>query len=156
VQVVDFDSLFDSLIEGKNVDEGHLSRRLVGERIPVNPECRCCAIAESVIDNGTRTEDVYVAVDIDPNALVARMPDFDGLLVLPRQHVSGLEELSVPARAHVLAALQRATTLVVERNPGLATRVVVMTDPPASEDHACYLVLPCSSADPGFSVSTYA
>jgi hypothetical protein len=138
------------------VDEGHLSGRLVGGRIPVNPECRCCAIAESVTGNGTRTEDAYVAVDVDLNALVVRMPDSDGLLVLPRQHVSGLEELSVPPRAHVLAALQRATQLILERNPGLATRVVVTTDPPASEDHACYLVLPCSSADPVFSVSTFA
>jgi hypothetical protein len=152
VQVVDF----DSLIEGQNVDEGHLSWRLVGERIPVNPECRCCAIAQSVTGNGTRSEGAYVAVDVDLNALVVGMPDFDGLLVLPRQHVSGLEELSVPPRAHVLAALQRATQLVLERNPELATRVVVMTDPPASEDHACYLVLPCGSAEPVFSLSTFA
>jgi hypothetical protein len=152
VQVVDI----DSLIEGQNVDEGNLSRRLVGEQIPVKPVCRCCAIAQSVAGSGTSIEDSYVAVDIGPNVVVVGTPDFDGLIVVPRQHVAGLEELSVPPRAHVLAALQRATRLVLERNRGLATRVVVMTDPPASEDHACYRVLPCGYVDPAFSVSAYA
>jgi hypothetical protein len=148
VQIVDI----DSLIEGQNVDEGNRSWRLVGEEFTVKPECRCCAIAQSLAGNRTRSEDGYVAVDIDLNAVVVRGPDFDGLLVVPRQHGSGLGELPVPHRAHVLAALQRASCLVLERNPGSATRVVVTTDSPASEHHACYLVLPCLSAEPLFSV----
>lgn len=152
VQLVDI----DSLIEGQNVDDDYRPWRLFGEDINLVPECRSCAIAQSVAGGGTSGEDSYVAVDIDPDAVVVRGPDFAGFLVVPRQHVSGLEKLPVPPRAHVLAALQRATRLVLERNPGLATRVVVLTDPPASEDHPCYNVLPCGSAAPVFSVSTSA
>jgi diadenosine tetraphosphate (Ap4A) HIT family hydrolase len=124
------------------VDEGNCSLRLVSDNITVESECRCCAIAQSVADNRTRSGNTYVVQDIDPDVVVVRRPDLDGLLVVPSQHVSGLEELPVPVRAHVLAALQRATQLVLERNPGLATRVVVMTDPPASEDHVCFRVVP--------------
>ena len=90
----------------------------------------------------------YVTEDVDENVVVVSGPEFDGLAVIPRLHVSGLAELSVVNRAHVLAALQRAARSVRERNPGQSTKVVVMTDPPASEGHACYQVLPCGHAHP--------
>lgn len=145
----------DSLIEGQNVDDHYRPWRPFGEDITVKPECRCCAIAQSVAGRA-RGVDGYEAVDIDRDAVVVRGPDFAGFLVVPRQHVSGLDKLPVPPRAHVLAALQRATRLVLERNRGLETRVVVMTGHPGSEDHACYNVLPCGSDAPVFSVSTSA
>ena len=69
-------------------------------------------------------------------------------------HISGLEELSVVHRAQVLAALQRANRSVQERNPGKTTKVVAMTDPPASEGHTCYRVLPSGHVGRGLSPST--
>ncbi len=74
--------------------------------------------------------------------------------MIPRMHIGVLDELSVVHRAQVLAALQRANRTVQERNPGKTTTVVVMTDPPASEGHTCYQVLPSGQADPEHSPST--
>ena len=62
VQLVDI----DSLIEGQNVDDDYRPLRLFGEDISLIPECRSCAIAQSAAGGGTRSEDSYVAVDIDP------------------------------------------------------------------------------------------
>ena len=92
--------------------------------------------------------DAYVAEDVDEDVVVISGPGLDGLVVVPRQHIGGLEELPVSRRAHVLAALRRATWSVLERNPGTATKVVEMTDPPASEGHACFHVLPSGSDNP--------
>jgi len=96
----------------------------------------------------------YVAEDIAEDIVVISCPGLDGLVVVPRQHIGGLEELSALRRAHVLAAIRRATRSVLERNPGSETRVVVMTDPPASEGHACFHVLPSGSEDPVGSPTT--
>jgi len=90
----------------------------------------------------------FVAEDVDEDVVVFSGPELDGLVVVPRQHVGGLEELPDLRRARVLAALRRATRSVRERNPGSVTRVVVMTDPPASEGHVSFHVLPDSSEDP--------
>lgn len=119
-------------------------------------ECRCCAIAQWVAGSGARSVAAYVAEDVDEDVVVISGPGLDGLVVVPRQHIGGLEELPVPRRARVLAALQRATRSVLERNPGTATRVVEMTDPPASEGHACFHVQPSSSEDPVHSTSGHA
>ena len=101
-----------------------------------------------------RSVDGYVTEDVEENVVVVSGSEFDGLVVIPRRHISGLEELSVVHRAQVLAALRRATQSVQERYPGKATKVVVMTDPPASEGHACYQVLPSGYVDPVPSPST--
>ena len=39
-------------------------------------------------------------------------PRITGQLIVPRQHIGGLEELSLPRRAQVLAAIRRATAAV--------------------------------------------
>ena len=98
----------------------------------------------------------YVAEDVDEDVVVISGPELDGLVVVPRQHIGGLEELSDLRRAHVLAALRRATQSVRDRNPGSVTRVLVMTGPPASEGHVCFHVLPNGSEDPGGSTSRHA
>ena len=136
------------------MDQGHRSSQVAGEGSTSAGECRSCAISLWVAGKGMRSVDAYVTEDVDENVVVVSGPEFDGLVVIPRRHVSGLEELSVVHRARVLAALQRATRSVQEKNPGKATKVVVMTDPPASEGHACYQVLPSGHVDPVPSPST--
>jgi hypothetical protein len=104
-------------------------------------KCRSCALARSAGAQGAESLVGYVAEAVDEEAVVISRPGLDGLVVLPRQHISGLEELSVPRRASLLAALRRATESVRDRNPGWTSRVVVMTDPPASEGHVCFEVV---------------
>jgi hypothetical protein len=104
-------------------------------------KCRSCAIARSACTQATGSLVGYVAEAVDDEAVVISRPGLDGLVVLPRQHISGLEELTVPRRASVLAALRRATESVRDRNPGWTSRVVVMTDPPASRGHVCFEVV---------------
>jgi hypothetical protein len=135
-------------MRGHYVNQGHGLSRLPPQGTTLAGECRSCAIAQWAAGHGTGSEAVYVAEDVDEDAVVISGPELDGLVVMPRQHIGGLEELSVLRRAHVLAALQRATRWVLERNPGSGTTVVVMTDPPASQGHACFHVLPSGSEDP--------
>jgi hypothetical protein len=99
-------------------------------------------IAQWVTDDGMRSVAPSVADDVDD--VVISEPELDGLMVIPRQHIRGLEDLSVLARAHLLAALRRVTQSVQERNPGSSTRIVVTTDAPATQDHVCFHVAPAA------------
>jgi hypothetical protein len=130
------------------VDQGRDLSRLPGQRFALAGECRSCVIAQWVADHSMRDLGTFVAEDVDEDVVVFSGPELDGLVVVPRQHIGGLEELPDLRRARVLAALQRATRSVRERNPGSVTRVVVMTDPPASERHVSFHVLPDSPEDP--------
>jgi diadenosine tetraphosphate (Ap4A) HIT family hydrolase len=85
----------------------------------------------------------------DEDAIVLNEPEFDGLVVVPYQHVAALDELSDRGRARVLAALRRATRAILERHPGATTTITVMTGPPASEGHTCFQVLPREEPEPG-------
>ncbi len=131
------------------MDQGNRSARLVGGDITWERGCRSCAVAQWVAGDSTRGDGSYVAEDVDENVVVIRGPDFDGLVVVPRQHISGIEELPVPLRAQLLAALQRTTRSVLQRNPGMTTRIVGITDSPWSEGHACFHVLPCAFGGSG-------
>jgi diadenosine tetraphosphate (Ap4A) HIT family hydrolase len=144
----------NQLIVGDHVGQGHRSSGLAGEGSISAGECRSCAIWLWVSEEGVRSQDAYVAEDVDEKVVVVSSPVFAGLVVIPRRHISGLEELSVVDRAQVLGAQRRATRSVEERNPGMTTKVVVMNDPPASEGHACYHVLPSDHVDPKDSPST--
>jgi hypothetical protein len=124
------------------VDQGHRVARLADSGIVPPRECRSCAVTRWATGDRAQVVSAYVAEDIDENVVVISGSDFEGLVVVPRQHLGGLEELPVHRRADVLAALRRATRSVLERNPGTSTQVVVLTDPPASEGHACFQVLP--------------
>ena len=119
-------------------------------RVPVQDttqarECRSCVIAQRVTDDGMRSVAPYVANDVDD--VVISEPALDGLMVIPRQHIRGLEDLSVLGRAHLLAVLRRVTQSVQERNPGSSTRIVVTTDAPATQDHVCFHVAPSGSEE---------
>ena len=116
-------------------------------------ECRSCVIAGRATDDGTRSVAPYIAEEVNDDVVVMRDSELDGLVVVPRQHISGLEDLPVLDRAHLLAALRRVTQSVHERNPGSGTRIRVMTDPPASEDHVCFHVAPRGSDDPVIALS---
>ena len=142
-------------LEGAYVDKGQ-GPQFPGPDITLAAGCDSCAIAQGVAGQRTRSVATYVAEDVAEDAVVVSGPELDGLVVVPRQHIGGLEELPEVRRARVLAALRRATQSVRERNPGSATRVVVMTVPPASEGHVCFHVLPNDSEDPDSSTSTHA
>ena len=104
-------------------------------------------IAQWLTGDRTRSVAPYVAEDVDDDVVVISEPELDGFVVIPRQHIGGLEDLSVLGRAHLLAALRRVTQSVQERNPGSATRIVIMTDPPATKDHVCFRVAPSDSEE---------
>jgi hypothetical protein len=126
-----------------NVGKPRESSRQPGRGIPPVGECGPCAIARRVADHNTQRTAPYVAEDIDEQVVMFTAPEHDGLVVTPRQHVGGLEELPIPRRALVLAALRRAVRTVEARNPQSAgARVVVLTDLPASEGHVCFQVVP--------------
>lgn len=110
--------------------------------------CSTCELAKVLAQTG-RPTDPYVAEEVDVDAAVISGKELEGLVVIPRQHVGGLEELSIDRRAHVLASLRRATLWVQEKNPGSATEVVVKFDPPASAGHVCFHVLTRRSDDQG-------
>jgi len=110
-------------------------------------ECRFCALAQLAGDGGTSTTVRCVAEDVDEDVAVVSGSGLDGLMVIPRRHVGGLEELAVDHRARVLAALRRVTQTMRERNPGSAARVVVLTDPEESEGHVCFQVVAKTSQD---------
>jgi hypothetical protein len=80
--------------------------------------------------------------------VVFRDPRHAGLVVIPRQCINGLEELPPLPRAHVLAAVRRATLLVRQTNPGTSSRIVAMTDSSAPAGHVSFQVLPNGSDDP--------
>jgi hypothetical protein len=134
------------------VDQGQGSSRLPSRGLMLAGNCRSCSMTQRVADCGMGNVTDFVAEDVDEDAVVLSGPEFDGLVVVPCQHIGGLGELSDPARAHVLAAIRRAIRSVRAGNPGLATRLVVVTDA-ASEGHVCFHVLPGSSDHPAGSAS---
>ena len=129
------------------MDPAHEPSVLAGDGMILALECRYCAMAQGATEHGGRTVTGNVTEELNKDVVVMSGPEFDGLLVVPRQHVKGIEELSVPGRGLLLATLRRATRLVQERNPGSPARVVVTTLPPASPGHVCFHVLPGASEE---------
>jgi diadenosine tetraphosphate (Ap4A) HIT family hydrolase len=84
----------------------------------------------------------YRAEDVDEDVVVLSAPGLVGLVAIPRHHVNGLEELTPPQRARLLAALRRASVSIGEAYHGSVPRVVVTTDPPASDGHVGFQVVP--------------
>jgi hypothetical protein len=121
---------------------------LVPDQGALAGRCRSCAIGQWVTGDGARHMAPYVTERIDDDVVVLSNPELDGLIVIPRQHIGGIDGLSVLDRAHLLAALRRVAQSVLERYPGPATRIVVFTDPPATEGHLCFHVKPGGPGDP--------
>jgi hypothetical protein len=89
-----------------------------------------------------------MALFVDEGVVMVSQPELDGLMVIPGQHVGGLEELSVAHRAQVLAALRRATLSVQESHQGASIEVVPMIDLPGSPGHVCFQVVPADAPPP--------
>jgi len=119
-----------------------------GESTTLALKCPSCAIAQWAAGRSTRSGARYIPEDVTEDVVVISGPELDGLLVVPRRHIGGLEELPVPGRGQLLAALRRAAQVVQDRNSGSATRVVVMTALPASKGHVCFHVVPIAPEDP--------
>jgi hypothetical protein len=105
-------------------------------------QCDACTLALRVADRATGCLDAYATEDVDDDVVVLSAPGLVGLVVIPRHHVSRLGELPPLQRARVLAALRRVSVSVGEAFHGSTPRVVVTTDPPASEGHVGFQVVP--------------
>lgn len=100
--------------------------------------CNACTLSQRIAGDAEPSAAEEACEDV----VVLNAPDLVGLMVIPRDHVSGLEELPPLQRGRILAALRRASLSIGERYPGSSPRVVVLADPPASESHVCFQVLP--------------
>jgi hypothetical protein len=109
--------------------------------------CWSCAIVQSVANQRTVAGASYVTETADEDVIVLRGTQFAGLVVIPRLCISGLEQLPALRRAHVLAAVRRATLLVRQANQGSTSRIVALTDSSAPEGHVSFQVLPNGSDD---------
>jgi hypothetical protein len=104
--------------------------------------CEACDVVRSGVPCGVGTSLAGAEATVDSDVVVIRGPHITGLLVIPCQHVGGLEELLPPARAHVLAAIRRAVTAVAAAECPSPARVLVSTESPASSTHLCFHVVP--------------
>ena len=112
------------------------------EESPAGAEpCEACELVRSESSRGTSTWLTGTTVVAQADVLVISGPGIAGQIVLPRDHVGSLEELAIPRRAQVLAAIRAATTTVAPKGSEPA-RVVASKDPPASASHLCFRVLP--------------
>jgi hypothetical protein len=125
-----------------------LARHSDGSGHAVSGHCDACTLAQRIACHS----DASAAEEADEDVVVLGSPDRVGLVVIPRDHVGGLEELPPLQRGRILAALRRASLSIGDRYPGSSTRVVVLADAPASEGHVCFQVLP--SNQPGPSVAS--
>jgi hypothetical protein len=110
--------------------------------------CEACAVARSGAAGGVGAWLAGAMVTVDTDVVVISGPPIAGQLIVPRQHIGGLEELSLPRRAQVLAAIRRAAAAVGTGGPRSPARVVASTDSPASASHVCFHVLPSEDIGP--------
>ena len=110
--------------------------------------CEACAVARSGAARGVGPWLAGATVTVEADVVVISGPRIAGRVIVPRQHVGGLEELPLPRRAQVLAAIRRAAGVVGAGEPRSPVRVVVSTDSPASASHVCFHVLPPDSTAP--------
>jgi hypothetical protein len=133
---------------------GHMDRGDGPSLLPVEggtprEQCSLCATARRAAELRTGRGAEYV----DDDVVVISGAELEGLVVVPRLHVGGLEELSITSRANVLAAVQRAAVSVKEKSPWSTASVLALTDLPASQGHVCIQVLPGGADNPGDSIS---
>jgi hypothetical protein len=118
------------------------------ERSSDAERCEACAVARSGAAGGVGSWLAGATVTVDTDVVVISGPRIAGQVIVPRQHIGGLEELSLPRRAQVLAAIRRAAAVVGTGEPRSPARVVVSTDSPASASHVCFHVLPSDDTVP--------
>lgn len=124
-------------LRGIHMVTGYCLSGLPVRRTSPKGRCGSCAAERREIH---RSRDVDESLDGDVFVISER--ELPGLIVVPRRHIGGLEELSIPERASILAAVRRATLAVKEENPWSTPGVLARTDLPASEGHLCFQVLP--------------
>ena len=110
--------------------------------------CEACAVARAGAVGGVGAWLAGATVTVDTDVVVISGPRIAGQLIVPLQHIGGLEELSLPGRAQVLAAIRRAAAEVGAGEPPSPPRVVVSADSPASASHVCFQVLPSDDTAP--------
>jgi hypothetical protein len=120
------------------MDIDHRHSRLPVLGAGLKGRCGSCVAAQQAGDPRSQGPTEHV----DEGFFLMSGPELDGWVVVPCPHISGLEELSIPHRASVLAALRRATRSVRKRYPWAMPTIVGRTDLPASEGHVCFQVLP--------------
>ena len=103
--------------------------------------CEACAVARSGAAGGVGSWLAGATVTVDTDVVVISGPWIAGQVIVPRQHIGGLEELSLPRRAQVLAAIRRAAAVVGAGELRSPPQVVVSTNSPASASHVCFHVL---------------
>ena len=128
-----------------DVDRGSEVLQLPIQGISPAGGCKSCAIVQWVDSLSTLAGAAYNAETDNEDAVVVVDHQHAGLVVIPRQCVSGLEELPPLGRARVLAALRRATLLIRNENPGTTSRIVATTDSSAPAGHVSFQVLPNGS-----------
>jgi len=110
--------------------------------------CEACALARSGAASGVGSRLAGATVTVGTDVVVISGPQIAGRVIVPRQHIGGLEELSLPRRAQVLAAIRRAAAVVGTGEPQTPARVVASTDSPGSASHVCFHVLPPDDTAP--------
>jgi hypothetical protein len=120
-----------------------------GQRSSDAERCEACAVARSGAAGGVGSWLAGATVTVDTDVVVISGPRIAGQVIVPRQHIGGLEELPPPRRAQVLAAIRRAAAAVGTEEPRSPARVVVSTGPPASASHVCFHVLPSDDTAAG-------
>lgn len=125
------------------MDQDHGLERLLGEGNTSRGRCGSCTTVQQIANRATSD----VTGTFDEDFVVITGPEVDGMVVVPRRHIHGLDQLPALRRAHVLAALQRAARSVREGNPRSASRIVALADLPSSEGHVCFHVQPCAPDD---------
>jgi hypothetical protein len=141
-------------LRGLAVDHGHEVLRILGTGNVPEGQCRCCLLARWAAGHPSVPSTEYVdssAEYVDDDVVVIGGPDVKGLVVLPRRHISSLEELPASDRASVLAALRRATRSVSGGSPGSAARIAVLPATLASDGHVCLHVRPSEAEGAGSS-----
>jgi hypothetical protein len=138
--------------KGRDVERGSGFLQIPWQGDAHGDGCRTCAIVRSVARQSPE-ETTFIVESTNDGAVVLRGPQLAGLVVVPRQCVSGLNELPVQGRGHVLAAVRVATLLVREENPGSTSRIDLVRDMSSPSGHVSYQVVPDSSDAPTGSIS---
>jgi hypothetical protein len=133
--------------EGRDVERGSCFLQIPWQGDARTDGCRTCAIVRSVARQSPE-ETTFVVESANDDAVVLRGPQLAGLVVLPRQCVSGLQDLPVLGRGHVLAAVRVATLLIREETPDSASRIEVLRDVSSPSGHVSYQVVADSSDSP--------
>ncbi len=110
--------------------------------------CEACAVARSGAACGVGPWLDGATLTVETDVVVISGPQIAGRMIVPHQHIRGLEELPLPGRAQVLAAIRRAAGMLGAGDPWSPARVVVSTESPASVSHVCFHVLPPDGTAP--------